>query len=424
MPSIILSFVGQQDPVSDNTREDGSIVSLLRHLVAQQNPIQQIILLYTTGPRGTQDRAELTQGWLTDAPFQLSEDAITLIPVSSDLSDDPVNLWLAVQAARQGLDTAMAYCTAQDRLELNASSGTPVMKSAWGILQAAGYAPKSRLWQVRNPKEQQAHQDRVFETNIQVLRQEFDVRVIKQQLQDYNYNGALTTLNAAGLVTPYARALLTYGHCRLSLDFRGARATIIPAMDDRWNEEITRLLEKHSQALLREAYFNAVVELKNQKFSDALVRVFQFQEQALQYFVNQHLANRPKLPNSFDDTRNFWADLPRQHSALYQFLQKYRFKGEPLKLERFPHRPVLLAILEFSQSPAIALLETLNAYCEQRNYYIHRFEGISALEDAPTILKTMRQVLEMLGQTDFSNPFNDLNQAVVNELEGVLHKNG
>jgi hypothetical protein len=123
MPSIILSFVGNQDPVSDNTHEDGSIVSLVRHLVAERNIIQQVILLHTTGPNGTQDRAELTQGWLMDDPLQLPETAITLIPVSDALSQDPVDLWLAVASARKGLEFALAHCTAQDTLELNASSG-------------------------------------------------------------------------------------------------------------------------------------------------------------------------------------------------------------------------------------------------------------------------------------------------------------
>lgn len=422
MPSIILSFVGNQDPVSDNTREDGSIVSLVRHLVAERNTIHQVILLHTIGPNGTQDRAELTQGWLMDDPLQLPKTAIILISVSDALSQDPVDLWLAVASARKGLEFALAHCTAQDILELNASSGTPVMKSAWSILQAAGYAPKSRLWQVRNPKEQQTHQDRVFETNIQVLRQEFDIRVIKQQLQDYNYSGALTTLNAANLANPRSKALLTYGHCRLSLDFRRANNSIIPAIANRWKDEIMALLRQQPQALLREAYFNAVVELKNKKYSDALVRVFQFQEKALQFFVNRQLASDPSLPKTSDDTKHFWADLPEAQPALYQFLQEYRFKQEPLRLEGFPHRPVLLAILEFGQSSAIEPLEALNTYCEKRNYYIHQFEGVSELDNASAILKTMRQVLEMLGQTDFSNPFNDLNQEVIDELELTLRK--
>ena len=42
------------------------------------------------------------------------------------------------------------------------------MKSAWNILQAAGYARNSRVWQIRNPDKIQAGQDQVFQTNVSV----------------------------------------------------------------------------------------------------------------------------------------------------------------------------------------------------------------------------------------------------------------
>jgi hypothetical protein len=419
MASIILSFVGQQDPVSDHTREDGSIVSLLRHLVTTQNTIKQVMLLYTSGKNGTQERAELTQGWLMDAPFHLPQDAIALVPVGDGLSNDPVDLFLAVQAARQGLEMAIAQCNTQDTLEFNASSGTPVMKSTWSILQAAGYAPRSRLWQVRNPKEQQTHQARVFQTNIQVLRQEFDIRVIQQQLQAYNYNGALATLKSSGLSTPLLEAMLIYGHCRLSLDFASAKEAIAPVdslIHHRWSQEVKALLHRNALALLREAYFNSVVELKNQKFSDFLVRVSQFQEKALQHFVNEQLSGYPQLPRSFEATKTFWDTLSHRHPDLYQFLVDYRFRGNPLRLERFPNRPTLIAILEHGRLPVLDPLQTLNSYCEQRNQYIHQFEGISDMDGVDEILKTMRLVLEHLGYGDFTNPFNVLNQEILEAL--------
>jgi hypothetical protein len=163
MASIILSFVGNQDPVSDNTREEGSIVALINHLLEQGREIRQIILLYTVE---TKDRAELTQGWLEDDPFKISSEKIKIIAVDNQLSKDPINLLIAVQEARRGLEFAQHYIKSEDELELNASSGTPVMKSAWSILQAAGYAPNSTVWQVRNPQKIQARQERVVETNI------------------------------------------------------------------------------------------------------------------------------------------------------------------------------------------------------------------------------------------------------------------
>lgn len=417
LSSVVLSFVGNQDPVSDGTREDGSIVSLVRHLLDMQQPIKRVWLLYTVG---TQERAQLTQGWLMDAPFRLPPEAIALLPVDPALSEDPVNLWLAVQAARQGLEAAIAHASPTDLLEFNASSGTPVMKSAWSLLQAAGYAPRSRVWQIRNPREQQAGQARVFQTNIQVLRREFDIKVIRQQLEDYNYHGALTSLRAAGLATPEQEALLEYGHCRLSLDFQRAKEAIAPvrqSLDAQWWQDIQALVQRDRLTLIREAYFNAVVELKNRQLSDVLVRVSQFQEQVLQYLARQQLAGRPALPETFEETEAFWQTLAQQRPELWDFLQRYQYRGFGLRLEGFPSRPVLQAIVDNGQHPSIEALQVLNEICRQRNRYIHNFEGISELPEAQTLLKTMRQILTELGQSEFANPFNALNQAVLRGLE-------
>jgi hypothetical protein len=391
-----------------------SIVTLIHHLVAAGQSIKQVFLLYTVD---TQERAELTQGWLMDAPFHLPPEAIALLPVTSALSDDPIRISLAVQAAKQGLDQAIAQCNSADKLELNASSGTPVMKSAWSILQAAGYAPNSRVWQVRNPKEQRENQARVFQANLQVLRLEFDRKVIERQLKDYNYSGAAISLKDSTLRTPILEGLLQYGHRRLSLDFRGAKQAIAPfqqQIDPQWQEQIDRLDRQDSITLLKEAYFNAVIELKNQQFSNFLVRVSQFQEKALQYCVDQQI--QLPYPTSFEETKSFWSKLQGLHPELYRFLKGYSRGDFSLKLDSFPNRPVLLAILEHGVHPLRNNLQALNTYCEQRNRYVHRFEGISKLDDAPEILKVMRSLLSDLGADVQINPFNHLNAIILTEL--------
>lgn len=417
MPSILISFVGQQDPVSDKTREEGSIATLVHHLLATATPLKRLLLLYTTGANGTEDRALLTRDWLADAPFSLDTATIDLLPVDPGLSADPVDLWLAVQAAKKGLEAAIAHRHSNDTLEFNASSGTPVMKSAWSILQAAGYAPKSRLWQVRNPKEQQPGQARVFQTNIQVLRQTFDLKIIEQQLQDYNYNGALTTLKAAGLNTPLLEALLQYGYYRLSLDFAKARAVMVTTMGDRWHHDIVALCQNNPVMLLQEAYFNAVVELKNQQLANFIVRMAQFLEQALQFLVAQFLAERPPLPRSFEETKSFWTQLSTGHPDLWCHLQQSHFRGHPLRLEAFPSRPVLLAILEHANSPVLPALQALSRAYDQRNRYIHEFKGISELPEAQDLLNAMRTVLTALRITEFHNPFNALNQEILAAIQ-------
>lgn len=101
MASIILSFVGKQDPYSDSTTAEGSIVTLVRHLLQEQCVIHRVILLYTVD---TEQGALETRDWLLMAPIELEQGAITILPVNELLSNDPVDLLLAVQAARQGID--------------------------------------------------------------------------------------------------------------------------------------------------------------------------------------------------------------------------------------------------------------------------------------------------------------------------------
>lgn len=132
MAIILLSFVGKQDPFSSKNREEGSIVTLVKELSAENQIIKNAILLHT---EGTLTEAELTKDWIEE---NYTCQKITLIPVDNKLSDDPVNLTLAIQEAKKALYFAQKLQQKGDVLALNASSGTPIMKSAWAILQSAG----------------------------------------------------------------------------------------------------------------------------------------------------------------------------------------------------------------------------------------------------------------------------------------------
>ncbi len=186
MASVVLSFVGTQDPVSEKNNEEGSIVSLLRHLIARGNVIKQVFLLYTTD---TAQRAQETKEWLASQP-SLAQVPVQIIPTSEALSYDPTDLSEAAKEARRALERAKQILEEGDRLEFNASSGTPAMKSSFSVLQAAGYAPQSTVWQVRNPSEMKAGQTRVFPADISVLRREFELRTFNSQVANYNFDGA------------------------------------------------------------------------------------------------------------------------------------------------------------------------------------------------------------------------------------------
>ncbi|MFN9860245.1 MAG: hypothetical protein ACK556_19490, partial [Pseudanabaena sp.] len=194
MASIVLSFVGQQDPFGSKTGE-GSIVTLIRALVSQETVIKKVVLIYT---EGTATGARETKEWLM-SELGIDGGDVELVPASWELSNDPTDLLKAAQEARRGLDLASVNMEKGDRIEFNASSGTPAMKSAFSLLQAAGYVTNGQVWQVRNPNEMREGQMRVFETDVSVLRQEFDLKLVKGQIEGFNYGSALANLEGSGL---------------------------------------------------------------------------------------------------------------------------------------------------------------------------------------------------------------------------------
>lgn len=420
MASIVISFVGNQDPISDDTSEEGSIVTLVRHLLAENCCINRVILLHT---KTTKERAELTKGWLEDSPICLSSESIEIVPVDDALSQDPINLLLAAQSARKVIEQVIPHLTQQDKLEFNASSGTPVMKSSWSILQAAGYAPRSRIWQVRNPKEMQYGQPRVFLTNIDVLRNEFDIKVLKRQISDYNYSGALVTISETNFSDDTIKALLQYGHCRSNFDFSRAFSCIQPfqtSVNNQLIREISDLRQRQPAALLKELYFQALNKLSNRAYSDFLVLLFQFHECSLRFLVERELSFL--LPTKMPETSNFWGKIKQFESGdLYKYLQSYRLKnGNSLSLKGFPNRLVTIAIVEkYPELEKLVIpLKEIEYYCEQRNQFVHRFEGVSAIEDEKLVLANLQKILRQITSIP-NNPFDTLNQ----QISYLLDKN-
>jgi hypothetical protein len=122
MASIILSFVGNQDPysvggaspVENRTNEEGSIVTLVKHLADRNKDIIHIFLLFT---QDLQERAEITQQWLKEEAKITA--SIELTPVNPALSEDPIDIPLAITAAKQTLTPAKEHASTGDRFEFN-----------------------------------------------------------------------------------------------------------------------------------------------------------------------------------------------------------------------------------------------------------------------------------------------------------------
>lgn len=421
MASIVLSFVGSQDPYSRITNEEGSIVALIRHLLDQKYSIRRIILLPT---EATVNNANETKDWL-HSEFNFSGEIIDVQEVSEEFSKDPVDLFLAAKEARIGLEKAAAFLRNQDDLEFNASSGTPVMKTAWSLLQAAGYAPKSSVWQVRNPDKVKPGQARVFQTNVDTLKNEFDYKVIEQQVNNYNYAGAWISLDKSNLDFPLIKALVEYGKYRLAFDFDRAFdsiETFKDKVDITFVSEIDSLCSQNSFALLKEIYYKALTRLKNQQYADFLVDVSRFQERFLQFLAENKLGI--EMPEAYADTYDFWKKLKKvEGGKVYSFLEDYRLpKGGSFSLQGFPNRLNTIAILEYYQESSSLLgpLKVLNDACDTRNRIVHKIEGISELESPEIITKAMREALQQKTNVSKENRFTSLNKVICEELRKYL----
>jgi CRISPR-associated protein (Cas_Csm6) len=413
MASIILSFVGNQDPFSGDTDREGSIVSLVNHLVLETDrKIKHIFLLATDG---TLAGAKDTQEWL-NSEFNLPVESIEIISVDEALSQDPIDILLATNAAKAVLSQAKKLISLGDILEFNASSGTPAMKSTWSILQSAGYAPHSRVWQVRNPQQMQPGQERVFATDLSGLKAEFDLSIIKQQLADYNYSGVLATIKDSNLNSDRVIALLNYGHRRLSFDFDRAHQSINKFTGqsklDYLFKSIENLYNKNYDALLEEIYFTAQISLKNEEYCDFLIAVSQFQENIFRLLL---FKIGLEVPEELDRMYVFWSELKKiDDGKLYQKLTN----GNQLELSGKLDTPKMINIIrsEGQYKDLLKDIDKLRSFCMRRNKYIHRMEGVSHINDAENVLSNIRSILDRVTKVPGTNPFDRLNQDILNLL--------
>lgn len=160
---VLLSFVGEQDPISDNTNEEGSIVTLCRHLQPD------VVYLYPSAAgksvnSETQSHASLTKDWL------FTEVSPTIqVRIDPLLLPDPTDYAVILSQLHPFLKEHPEFFSDDYELHLNCSSGTPQMKSTWLIIANSGLLPGCKLWQVLNPK---FSSERVKELKLEFLQEE------------------------------------------------------------------------------------------------------------------------------------------------------------------------------------------------------------------------------------------------------------
>ena len=175
---VLLSFVGEQDPYSDKTGEEGSIVTLCRHLKPE------VIYLFPTAKgfgvkSETQTRALDTENWVKTEID--SETQIYMVPLQLT---DPTDYSAILPLTRRAVEKILEDMRQVDyEIHLNCSSGTPQLKSIWLILANVGIFRNCQLWQVSNPLFNS--EKRVKRLEVTFLEEENLLARIKRYAEEY-----------------------------------------------------------------------------------------------------------------------------------------------------------------------------------------------------------------------------------------------
>ena len=166
MKKILLTFVGEQDPISEKTNEEGSIVTLVRHL--KPDIVYMFPTVKTLGAKNSTDKnARDTEDWIK-ADFPQTD--FICMPISTDPTDYTSLLTIMKQEVKKTLKQIQREFSDSYELHANCSSGTPQMKTTWLIFANTGLLPRVHLWQVANP--QFKTEDRITEIQGAFIEEE------------------------------------------------------------------------------------------------------------------------------------------------------------------------------------------------------------------------------------------------------------
>ncbi|RJX27656.1 MAG: hypothetical protein C4554_03825 [Dethiobacter sp.] len=311
---VLLSFVGEQDPYSDKTGEEGAIITLCRHLRPE------VIYLFPTAKgfgikSETQSRALDTEIWIKSEIDKKTQVFINPMHLS-----DPTDYPAILPATRRLVDKIMRDLSDVDcDFHLNCSSGTPQLKSAWLILANAGLFKNCQLWQVANP--QFKKEDRVSILEVTFLEEENLLSRIKRYSEEFLFQRMAEECyrlkdislysfrkDKAGLLYRIFQAyqswdLICYddAYKRLNSVYNEIRTSADLA-------ELAKILEAQVQILAKlkdnsalenkynlvDLYMNARRRLKRSDYTDTLSRFWRIYEGILY----SHLRNAYKIESS------------------------------------------------------------------------------------------------------------------------------
>lgn len=156
---VYISCVGEQDPVSEKTQEDGALLTCFRYLVeVEKLHFNTAYLIPTskklTPQRHTEDKAKECKSKMQE--MHPNTQQITIVPLEVK---NPADLRQVYPNMRELLkciirDVENQSQNASITFHINVSSGTPQMKESISFLVSTGHLDpyEVRLWQVFDPR--------------------------------------------------------------------------------------------------------------------------------------------------------------------------------------------------------------------------------------------------------------------------------
>lgn len=326
MMEVLLSFVGNQDPISEKTNEPGAILTLCQEI----KPDIVYLLPTAEGPdvaSATEANALMSKDLLKDVS---PHSACYIRPLTLADPTDFQELLPCVKDTVKKIISEIKKSNQKARIHLNCSSGTPQMTACWYVLANSGFIPAAHLWQAQNPR-MVAPDKRVREIRLNFLEEENILSRINRYLPEYLFEVMAAECRELQNISLYSgrriRAELmamifkAYSFWDL-LQYREAYQRLA-AVERRWRNTLDageaadvlhkqvaflQLLEPEQEIEtpenLVDIYYNARRCLARQDYTDTLARFWRIYEGVIYYWLREKWGLEPQDLNKSKNPKN------------------------------------------------------------------------------------------------------------------------
>jgi hypothetical protein len=343
MGKVLLTFVGEQDPYSNKTDSEGSIVTLVKSIspdLVYMLPSKRLPGIKSE----TESNAILTKEWLIDF-VKLDKKNIYLYPLSIT---DPRNIPVLLDQGSVEIKRILETLGEEDvELAINTSSGTPQMQSCWYIWVNSGlFAPyQVTLYQVGNPL-YAPEEKRVETLTVEFMEEGNTVERIRKYLENMMYLSAAEEATRLSKISCYsnrrakAEIIADISKAYHDWDLLNYTSTLslLRAKLARYEKSIdlvnfTELLKKQIEILvqlnnvesdeitvLTDIYYNAQRRFCQNAYADTLARIWRLIEGCLYCCLrNKHGIE----PRNFGSSKN--KDNMRKITSILQVFKELSF---------------------------------------------------------------------------------------------------